>query len=290
MKNERVLISFDYALKRLLRNKANYAVLEGFLSELLMRDIVVKSIGESESNKEHARDKYNRVDVLVEDASGEILLIELQFSIELDFLHRMLYGVSKSLTERIVQGEEYLDVKKIYSINIVYFDLGQGEDYVYHGKTHFKGLHRHDELKLSKAQRETFGKDAAGDIYPEYYILKINNFDDVAKDTLDEWIYFFKHNVIKDEFKAKGLDKAREVLNRDKLSPEERRTYDYLQTQRSHDLSMIASSKLEGRIEGREEGRKEGREEGRKEREKLAKELEAALAELARAGRGTTRV
>jgi predicted transposase/invertase (TIGR01784 family) len=278
MKNERVLISFDYALKRLLRNKANYAILEGFLSELLMRDIVVKSIGESESNKEHARDKYNRVDVLVEDASGEILLIELQFSIEMDFLHRMLYGVSKSLTERIVQGEDYLKVKKIYSINIVYFDLGQGEDYVYHGKTHFRGLHRHDELQLSKAQRETFGKETAGDIYPEYYILKINNFDDVAKDTLDEWIYFFKHNAIKDEFKAKGLDKAREVLDRDKLSPEERRTYDYVQMQRSHDLSMIASSKLEGRVEGREEGRAEGR----AEREKLAKELETALAELAR--------
>jgi predicted transposase/invertase (TIGR01784 family) len=290
MQNERVLISFDYALKRLLRNKANYAILEGFLSELLMRDIVVKSIGESESNKEHARDKHNRVDVLVEDASGEILLIELQFSIELDFLHRMLYGVSKSLTERIVQGEDYLKVKKIYSINIVYFDLGQGEDYVYHGKTHFRGLHRHDELRLSKAQRETFGKEMAGDIYPEYYILKINNFDDVAKDTLDEWIYFFKHNAIKDEFKAKGLDKAREVLDRDKLSPEERSTYDYVQMQRSHDLSMIASSKLEGRVEGREEGRAEGIEEGRKkgreegieEREKLAKELEAALAELAR--------
>ena len=194
--------------------------------------------------------------------------------------------MSKSLTERIVQGEEYLEVKKIYSINIVYFDLGQGEDYVYHGKTHFKGLHRHDELQLSKAQRETFGKEIAGDIYPEYYILKINNFDDVAKDTLDEWIYFFKHNAIKDEFKAKGLDKAREVLDRAKLSPEEQRTYDYLQMQRSHDLSMIASSKLEGKIEGREEGkiegREEGREEGRKEREKLAKELEAALAELAR--------
>ncbi|MDR2448526.1 MAG: Rpn family recombination-promoting nuclease/putative transposase [Prevotellaceae bacterium] len=319
MKNERVLISFDYALKRLLRNKANYVVLEGFLSELLMRDVVVKSIGEGESNKEHARDKYNRVDVLVEDVTGEVLLIELQFSIEMDFLHRMLYGVSKSLTERMVQGEEYMEVRKIYSINIVYFDLGQGEDYVYHGKTRFTGLHRHDELRLSEAQRKTFGKEAAGDIYPEYYILKINNFDDVAKDTLDEWIYFFKHNAIKDEFRAKGLDKAREVLDRDKLTPEERQTYDFLQAQRSHDLSMIASSKLEGRMEGIAEGREEGRrereklakerekfaeereklakkhEELAKEREKLAKkheelakELEAALAELARLRKTTT--
>ncbi|MDR1156632.1 MAG: hypothetical protein LBL04_18160 [Bacteroidales bacterium] len=63
---ERVLISFDYALKRLLRNKANYEVLEGFLSELLSKNVSVKSIGESESNREHATDRYNRVDILVD--------------------------------------------------------------------------------------------------------------------------------------------------------------------------------------------------------------------------------
>ncbi|MDR1557130.1 MAG: Rpn family recombination-promoting nuclease/putative transposase, partial [Tannerellaceae bacterium] len=119
-KGERALISFDYALKRLLRNKANYEVLEGFLSELLMRDLSVKAIGESESNREHAKDKYNKVDILVEAASGEILLIELQFTPEIDFLHRMLYGTSKTITERMVQGAKYLEVKKIYSINIVY--------------------------------------------------------------------------------------------------------------------------------------------------------------------------
>jgi predicted transposase/invertase (TIGR01784 family) len=287
-KGERVLISFDYALKRLLRNKANYEVLEGFLSELLMRDISVKTIGESEGNKESAGDKYNRVDIMVEDVSGEILLIELQFTPEIDYLHRMLYGTGKTITERMVQGAEYVEVKKVYSINIVYFDLGQGDDYVYHGKTHFTGLHRKDELFLSRAQRETFGKETAGDIYPEYYILKVNNFDDVAKDTLDEWIYFFKHNIIRDEFKARGLDRAREVLDCDNLTPEERKAYDYLLCQRSENLSAVASSKLEGKIEGREEGRIEREnlakelEREREEREKLARNYEILFAENAR--------
>jgi predicted transposase/invertase (TIGR01784 family) len=288
--NERVLISFDYALKRLLRNKANYEVLEGFLSELLMRDVSVKSIGESESNRDHPRDKYNRVDILVEDAIGEILLIELQFSPEMDFLHRMLFGVSKSLVERMIQGDKYIDIKKIYSINIVYFDLGQGEDYIYHGKTRFLGLHRHDELKLSPKQRMFFFKDYAGDIYPEYYILKVNKFDDVAKDTLDEWIYVLKHNAVKDNFTAKGLNKARAVLDRDKLSEQEREAYDNFLLARSKDLSDISTAKDEGREEGikigMEKGRIEGvnigREESRKEREKLEKDLETALAELAR--------
>ncbi|MDR1336614.1 MAG: Rpn family recombination-promoting nuclease/putative transposase, partial [Tannerella sp.] len=180
---ERVLISFDYALKRLLRNKANYEVLEGFLSELLLKDVSVKSIGESESNKETPTGKSNRVDILVEDESGEIILIELQFRQEIDFLHRMLFGTSKTISERMDQGLEYMYVKKVYSINIVYFNLGQGDDYVYHGKTHFIGLHKNDELRLSGAQRELFGKKTAADVYPEYYILKINSFNDVAKDT-----------------------------------------------------------------------------------------------------------
>jgi predicted transposase/invertase (TIGR01784 family) len=246
---ERTLISFDYALKRLLRNKANYDVLEGFLSELLMRNIKVKNILESESNKQHVEDKHNKVDILVEDANGELVIIELQFNIEMDYFQRMLYGTSKVVAEQMLRGDKYMEVKKVYSINIVYFDLGQGTDYVYHGKVHFKGLHKQDELHLSASQRKVFGYQEAGDIYPEYYILKVNNFDDVAKDRLDEWIYFLKHNAIKDNFKAKGLEKAREILARDGLTVEERREYDYLQDIRSENLSMIASAKDEAAVE-----------------------------------------
>ncbi|MDR1342594.1 MAG: Rpn family recombination-promoting nuclease/putative transposase, partial [Prevotellaceae bacterium] len=138
----RVLISFDYALKRLLRNKANFDVLEGFLSELLLRDVKVKNIGEGESNQQYAEDKYNRVDILVEDTDGAVIIIELQFTQEIDYFHRMLYGTSKAITDRMHLGDQYITVPKAYSINIVYFDLGQGTDYVYHGKTHFVGLHR----------------------------------------------------------------------------------------------------------------------------------------------------
>jgi predicted transposase/invertase (TIGR01784 family) len=292
---ERVLISFDYALKRLLRNKANYEVLEGFLSVLLKTDVKVKSIGESEGNKEHATDKYNKVDILVESETGEIMLIELQFTLEIDYLHQMLYGTSKAISERMRQGTEYLEVKKVYSVNIVYFDLGQGEDYVYHGKTRFTGMHKKDELRLSTSQRESFRKEMAGDIYPEYYILKVKNFDDNARDMLDEWIYFLKHSTIKEDFHAKGLAKARAVLARDNLSADEQKAYDYMRDQRSEDLSAIASMKLEGKIEGREEGRAEREkiandlEKERKEREKLAEELEKGrkereilLAEIAR--------
>jgi len=72
----RNLIRFDWAIKRLLRNKADYFVLEGFLSELLIEDISIQSILESESNQRIDTDKFNRVDLLVKDSKGELIIIE----------------------------------------------------------------------------------------------------------------------------------------------------------------------------------------------------------------------
>jgi predicted transposase/invertase (TIGR01784 family) len=182
----RPLISFDWAIKRLLRQKANFGILEGFLTELLKQEIIVKSIPESETNKQTEDDKTSRVDILCENIKGELILIELQYYAELDFLHRMLFGVSKLITDYLKEGEPYGNVKKVYSINIVYFDLGHGDDYVYYGKTDFTGIHQQDTLQLSAAQKTKWQKESPNQVYPEYYIIKVNNFDNVAKDSLDE--------------------------------------------------------------------------------------------------------
>ena len=221
----RSLVRFDWAIKRLLRNKANFSVLEGFLSELLREKIAIETILESEGNQKIEGDKFNRVDILVKDAKGELVIIEIQNQNEYDYFHRMAYGASKAITEYISVGEPYKNVKKVYSINIVYFDLGQGLDYVYHGKTDFKGIHKSDKLELSDKQKEVLGKTDPSQIFPEYYVIKVNQFDDIAKDSLDEWIYYLKNNEIKDDFKAQGISLARELLRVDNLSDNEKIAY-----------------------------------------------------------------
>ena len=212
------LIRFDWAMKKLLRDKANFAVLEGFLTELFKFEVTIIQIGESESNQQQSDDKYNRVDILAHTTSNEIILIEMQADSQVDYFHRMLYGASKSIVENIKLGENYEAIKKVYVVNIVYFQLGQGSDYVYHGKTEFKGLHTHDLLQLNESQKERYKVDGVSEIYPEFYILKINEFDGLAKDGLDEWIYFFKNDEVKDEFKAKGLDLVKEKLQISQMS------------------------------------------------------------------------
>jgi predicted transposase/invertase (TIGR01784 family) len=272
-------IRFDWAIKRLFRNKANYMILEGFLSELLRDDVTILNIGESEGNQDSAKDKFNRVDIMVENNRDEIFLIELQNSSEADYFMRMLYGVSRAITNHIQQGSDYVNVRKVYSINIVYFEIGLGSDYVYRGINEFRGIHHDDLLQLSTKQKAYFKKDAVSHLYPEYYIIKVNGFNDVAKDTLDEWIYYLKNDVILDEFKAKGLPEARKILRIDALSTRERAAYNHHIEMLLLEKNAISDSKNEGLFEGHAKGLIEGRAEGEAERKALEAALENEKAE-----------
>lgn len=281
-------------MKRLLRDKANYVVLEGFLASLLGKRFKIHRFLESEGNQEDEEDKYNRVDILAESEDGELCIIEVQNSRELSYFHRMLYGVSKAITEYIGLGKPYKEVRKVYSINIVYFELGQGKDYVYHGKTEFVGLHQpHDTLKLSVRQNEKFfgnkeldvmKRKAASDLFPEYYVLRVNDFDKVATTPLDEWIEFLKTGNISAKAKAAGLSEARERLRVDALSDKDKQAYYRHMESVRHMKSLFDTSRDEGYEEGMDMGLAKGMDmglakglaKGRSERTKeIAKQLKA---------------
>ena len=221
------LVRFDWAMKHLLRDKANYNVLEGFLSVILNEKVTIKQILSSQSNQQTDDDKYNDVDILVENSKGELIIIEVQNTKEYDYFHRILFGTSKAITEYIKEGQPYANAKKIISITIAYFDLGQGDDYVYHGTNTFRGIHKNDVLTLSSKQKELYDKQHIYQIYPEYWLIKAGVFnEEEVHDELDEWIYFFKTGEVKDEFTAPGLAEAKVKLDKLKLTPEERKEYE----------------------------------------------------------------
>ena len=259
------LISFDWAMKNLLRTKANFEILEGFLSVLLKDNIHILEILESESNKEESRDKFNRVDLKVKNQNNEIIIIEVQYEREFDYLQRILFGTSKVITEHLHESDAYSEIVKVISVNILYFDLGQGEDYVYHGATSFKGLHNQDLLELSDDQQELYKNKKIHQIFPEYYLIKVNNFNNIAKDSLDEWIYFLKNEEIKENFKAKGLLKAKQELDILKLPEQERLAYEKYQDDLHYQASMVESSYTIGMKKGEKKGKVEGKIEGKKE-------------------------
>ncbi len=265
MNKKRKLVTFDWAIKRLLRSKANFGILEGFLSELLKEDIIILDVLESESNKNDRVDKFNRVDLKVRNSKQEIIIIEIQYDREYDYLQRIFYGVSKAAIEHMEENKPYASITKVISINILYFDLGSGTDYIYKGTTRFIGLHNHDLLELNEKQKQLFQKDSIESLYPEYYLIKINRFNDIAKDTLDEWIYFLKNEEIKPNFTAKGLKEAEEKLSIMKLPEDEQKAYEHYKDDLHYQASMFESSFGDGFYEGKAEGKAEGKVEGKAE-------------------------
>jgi predicted transposase/invertase (TIGR01784 family) len=225
----------------MLRDKKNFGILEGFLSELLGEDLKIEGLLESESNQEDEDDKFNRVDLFAETSKGEHIIIEIQNTRELDYLMRTLFATSKALTEYLPIGAKYGDIKKVIAVSIVYFDLGKGEDYVYVGQTKFKGLHTKTELQLTTAQKKLLGKPTVHQAYPEYYLIRTTKFNDIVKDTLDEWVYFFKNSEVLDGFRAKGMQEVREKLNVMNLPEPERKKYDKF-LERLHDEASYAET------------------------------------------------
>ncbi|MFI3262545.1 MAG: Rpn family recombination-promoting nuclease/putative transposase [Rikenellaceae bacterium] len=258
-------IRFDWAMKSLLRNKANFGILEGFLTTLLNERIIIKNLLESESNQETDDDKQNRVDLLAENSKGELIIIEVQGNTAHDYFQRMLFATSKLVVEYMKKGVDYAGVKKVYSVNIVYFSLGIGDDIVYHGKTEFRGIHHNDVLELSGYQQKNFNIKEISQLYPEYYILKVNDFDKVATTPLDEWISYLKTGDLPDSATACGLDEVREKLKLDILSREQYNRYQKQVLDAISDSNSLFFQIDEADFNGHKRGLEEGIEKGRKE-------------------------
>ena len=259
---KRTYVSFDWAIKRLLRKKADFTVLEGFLSVLLKKEVKVESLLESESNRETADDKMVVVDVLCKLDNGDLVIVEVQFFHQADYFHRMLYGVSKVLAEHLKAGEKYEKVKKVISVSLVYFDLGHGKDYIYRGQTIFTGMNLKDELELSALQKQTYTKATPQELFPEYYLIKINNFNDVSRSPLEDWVYYFKNSELPSKCDEKVLSLLSEQLMYDAMDAKEKQDYyRFSKSKRIWD-STIDTAFMEGVEEGIKKGIQKGLEQG----------------------------
>lgn len=258
-------IRFDWAVKRLLRDKANFGVLEGLLTVLLGKEIHIMEILESESNQQCDNDKFNRVDIKARNSEGEIIIVEVQVTRELYFLERILYGAVKAITEHIKLGNLYSEVKKVYSISILYFDIGKGDDYLYHGQNTFTGVHTGDRLQVTVKEKDALVRRLPSEIFPEYFLIRLNEFNQVATTPLEEWLDYLKNDHIRPDTTAPGLKEAREKLIYYSMDASERAAYDRHVDAIMIQNDVLGTAKFEGLVEGRAEGRAEGREEGKVE-------------------------
>ena len=129
-------------------------------------------------------------------------------------------------------------------------------------------MHFKDKLSLAPKQQELYNKKAVSDIFPEYWLIKVEKFQEQIQSRIDEWIYFLKTGEIENDFSAKGLQEAKEKLDTFNLSPQERRQYNYflkrLMDQASEHYNRMVDvedalnkAKQEGIEQGIEQGAKQ---------------------------------
>lgn len=251
MEQDNTYIRFDWAMKHMLRDKANFGILEGLVSVLLGEEVKIDEILESEGNQESERDKFNRVDIKARNSKGHIILVEVQLTRQLYYLERILYGVCKTITEHISIGDKYDQIKKVYSISILYCDYGRGDDYVYHGETRFKGIHTGNDLLVSTKEEGVIVQHLPREVFPEYYLVRVNHYNKIPESPLDEWMTYLKTGKVKEDTRTPGLQEVKKKLQYLSMTPQERSEYD------AHmDSIMVQNDVLDtARDEGRDEER-----------------------------------
>lgn len=275
--SQKKLIRFDWAMKTLLREKANFDILEGFLSALLEDDnIKILNVLESETNPKDEDDKFVRVDMLIEDSLKRKIYIEIQNTRETDYLESLLYSTSKIIVEHQKLGGDFSNISKVISISILYFNLGIGEDYIYYGTTNFKGLNTGEYLKIK--QREEIPnllapkyKMVDKEIFPEYFLITVERYKNIIAKRIDEWIYIFKNSEVAQGSTSKNIDKAEQKLAEINMSDNERKRYEKYLVNFMRDNDVLNTARVEGELKGEIKGEIKGKIKG-----KLEEKIEVA--------------
>ncbi len=258
------LIRFDWAIKSLLRDKSNFDILEGFLCALLEDDSIeiIELLGE-EGQQEDENEKFNRVDILVKDNQERRIIIEVQTTRESDYLERLLFGTSKNIIENIGIGNAYSNIHKVISVSILFFNLGRGDDYLYHGTTSFIGMNDGKPLIIKRKEKKVLNGQPViqfndKNIFPEYYLIRVEKYQNIVKRKIDEWIYMIKNNEVKTGSTTKNINKAEEKLNFLNMSETEQKRYERFLVNLHREKDMLGTAKEEGLKEGEQKGIKKG--------------------------------
>ncbi len=250
----KTLVSLDYAIKYLLKDKGNYEIVEAFISAVLQDAgygaVKIKALLESESNKESRELKRSVADVIVEDNNGHKYIVEIDRSYTNMFLHKACFNSCRLITDSLLAAEDYTSIKKIFHINLLYFPYSDMKSPLYHGRTIFTEMASNEVMHMHIGDMSGKIFDLYN-IFPEYFIISIPLFNDIIKKEIDEWLYFAKYSEVRDDFKSPYMKKLTDRLSILKMSNDELEAYRNHMSESLKERDYIISAEEKGRIEGR---------------------------------------
>ena len=253
MNNDKPLVSFDYAIKYLLKDKGDYGIVEGFISALLKtkgyKDIKIVALLETESNKEDSKSKRSLADLIVEDDDHHKYIIEIERNVKDSFIHKACFNTSRLIVDNLAQREDYTQIIKIFHISLLYFPIGNGNGAIYHGKTIIHEIETNEKLSVHIKNQETGEVFDATDILPEYFYISVPLFNDRLEKEIDDWLHVMKYDEVPKNYHSPYMVQVAEKLSILKMTPEERANYSYYQKKLYNDRDELQAAEARGKSE-----------------------------------------
>ena len=258
------LVSFDYAIKNLLRGKEDYEILENFISNILKRygksSIEIVELLESETNQQTEKHKHCLMDIVAKDTEGRYCLIEIERNKKENFFHKALYSTSVSIADGLKSNDDYDQIKKVYHISLLYFTpnkkYNKNMTALTHVKMGFKDINLNNiELYLKGNQ---YGNPVkATDVHPEYFILTIPTDkpyqDQGLNDELGDWLYILNNDELppNPHLPSSCIEKIKNKLTYVKMSDEYKVNYKAYIERKIIKNNALKRSRAEGKAEGK---------------------------------------
>ena len=197
--------------------------------------------------------KESIIDVKAKTKDNKTVIIEFQLCGNMNFLDRIFYYISKNIVNELHEGEDYQEVQKIISINLLDFNLNFGDD----GKPHRC-------FKLIDTENQNISLD-----YIQMHLIEVRRFVNILeKSTIEElkknklltWMKFFTSNNLENiekELKeanpimTKAIEEYKRFTSDDKLM----RAYAARDAFLVGQKMMLSRERKEGKLEGLKEGR-----------------------------------
>ena len=242
-------LTVDISFKYFFTSSGSEEVLAQFVSAAL--EMNIDEFSEIETlnpvlSKENINDKDFIVDIRIKTKSGKHIHVEMQFKNHENFAERIVAYNGRLFGKQIKRGDDYKNLKEVYSIVITNFDMFP------------KTPHYRDVFKY---------KGMYGDVLTEMtqiHILQLPKLPKESRSLLEHWLKLF--TIKKEEElqmileKAPEMDKAVRRLRI--LSADEKAKQ--LEEERMSGVALrktlLGTARREGEIKGRREGRREGAE------------------------------
>lgn len=213
--------------------------------------------------------KESIIDIKAKTKDNQTVIIEVQLCGNMDFVKRIFYYVSKNIVNELKEGEDYKNLPRIISINLLNFNLDFGDK----GKAHrcFKLIDtKNHDINLDMMQMHIL------EVRRFISIVESSTIEELKKNKLLTWMKFFTSKnleAIENELKeanpimTKVIEEYKRFTSDDKLM----QAYDARDAFLLGQKMMLARERKEGfekgKIEGIEIGIEKGIEKGKIEGE-----------------------